>query len=338
MSRRARIFRRILLGSLLALLILIAATTWYGWRIIDMPGRSYNGPLPPLTSRQIELRDDLRRHVTTLAGDLGERSYRRPDALHAAADYIARNFREMDLHVTIQSVTDREVRMDNIIAQLPASAPDNQILIVGAHYDSVYASPGADDNASAVAALLEIARLCAGRQFPRTLRFVCFFNEEGYGSPIHGNRLYAAHCRQQNDNIVGMISLEMLGYYTDSPNSQRYPFPFSLFYPSTGNFIAFVGNSASRPFIHQSIAAFRANARFPSRGAAAPDWLPDAGRSDHAAFWAHGYPGLMVTDTANFRNPHYHRPTDTPETLDYDRLARVTTGLADMVQTLGMAR
>lgn len=149
-----------------------------------------------------------------------------------------------------------------------------------------------------------------------------------------GSLQFARLIDENGDHVIGMFSLEMLGYYSDEPGSQLYPPPFSLFYPGVGNFVAFVGNLDSRPWIRATINAFRQVARIPSEGMAAPSFVQDAGRSDHWAFWKAGIPALMITDTANFRNPNYHRPTDLPETLDYQRMALLTTGLAETLKIL----
>ena len=131
-----------------------------------------------------------------------------------------------------------------------------------------------------------------------------------------------------------MFSLETIGYYTDKPDTQSYPFPLSFFYPKTGNFVAFVANLSSRALLHEAIASFRRHAQFPSEGVAAPGLLPGVGWSDHWSFWKEGYPALMVTDTAPYRYPYYHTMQDTPDKVDYERLARVVTGLDGMLRDL----
>jgi len=201
--------------------------------------------------------------------------------------------------------------------------------VIGAHYDTTQRSPGADDNASGCAAILALARTFKDNPQPRTIRFVLFPNEElpTGGTSEMGSWIYAKKARASGDNITAMLSLEMLGYFTDAPNTQKYPSPLSAFYPTTGNFIAFVANYDNRALVKQSVRAFRAGAQFPSEGAALPNFIRDVGRSDHWGFWKEGYRALMVTDTANFRNPNYHGPNDTPDTLDYDSMARVVEGL-----------
>jgi len=149
-----------------------------------------------------------------------------------------------------------------------------------------------------------------------------------------GSRAYARRCRERKENVVAMLSLETIGCYSDEPGSQKYPFPFGLFYPSEGNFIAFVGNVSSRSFVRRCVATFREKAAFPSEGGALPGFVPGVGWSDHESFWENGYPGLMVTDTAPFRYAHYHRKADTPDQLDFERCARVVSGVEHVLRDL----
>ena len=306
------------------------------WFMTGMPGSSWSGPLPPLTEKQQLIHDNLKHHVATLAGRIGERNVWRPRSMEAAAGYIRTTFEEAGYVVNVQSFTSRGLSVNNLEAVLPGHGAADEIIVVGAHYDSVAGSPGADDNASGVAALLELARLLAGKTLPRSVRFVAFANEEApffYGDEMGSNR-YAARAQAQGERIEAMLSLETLGYYTEQPGSQRYPFPFSLFYPDTGNFIGFVGNFSSRALVRRAIGAFRAATSFPSEGVAAPSGMEGVHWSDHWSFWQAGYPAIMVTDTALFRYPHYHAATDTPEQLDYTGLARVTGGLAEVIGAL----
>jgi Zn-dependent M28 family amino/carboxypeptidase len=205
---------------------------------------------------------------------------------------------------------------------------------VGAHYDSREGTPGADDNASGTAALLSLARTFAGRAPERTVRFVFFTNEEYFRQDLMGSTVYAQRCRERNENIVAMLSLEMLGYFSDVAESQRYPAPLNLLFPSTGDFIGFVGNHRSRSLVHAAIASFRKTQAVPSVGVAAPEVVEGIGWSDQWSFWQQGYPGIMITDTGPFRNPNYHGRTDTPETLDYGKITRIVEGLEIVVRDL----
>ncbi len=301
-----------------------------------MPGKSYTGQLPALTDAQRSLRDELVRDVIKLASQIAERNIWNYQSLIAAADFLETSLAQAGCKVRRQNYQVQNKTCSNIEAEITAALHPEQIVIIGAHYDSVYDCPGANDNASAVAAALALARRFADKKPARTLRFVFFVNEEApfFQTDQMGSMVYAKSCREKAEQIIAMLSLETIGYYTDQPNSQKYPFPFNLVYPSTGNFLGFVSNLASRELLHTVIASFRRNCRFPSQGGAIPGIFPGINWSDHWSFWQQGYPAIMVTDTALFRYPYYHCPKDTPEKIDYDRLARVTSGLEAVIAGL----
>ena len=211
-----------------------------------------------------------------------------------------------------------------------------EIVLVGAHYDSVLGSPGANDNGSGVAALLEIAAMISDRSLPRTVRLAAFVNEEPpfFMTPLMGSRVYARRARRAGDRIIAMFSLETIGCYDHRPGSQRYPLPFTAFYPNTGNFIGFVSNLTSRKLLRRAISSFRSHTRFPSEGVAAPGWFTGIGWSDHWSFWKENYPAVMITDTALFRYSPYHTRFDTPEKISYADLARVVAGIQRVVTDL----
>jgi hypothetical protein len=334
-ARRVR--TPIRLGILLAALAATFAGG-YAW-MIGMPGKSHGGPLPPPTEGETALRDELRRSVESLAGEMGERNVFRPRALDAARDFVERALRQTGLKIRLDEVPAEGRICSNVEAEIEGASRKSEIVVVGGHYDSVLGSPGADDNATGAAAVLALARAFAGKRPERTLRFVAFVNEEPpyFQGGEMGSRVYARGCRARAERIVAMLSLETMGWYSTDPGSQRYPFPFRLLYPSTGDFIAFVGNVGSRSLVREVVGSFRRNARFPSQGAALPGFIPGVGWSDHASFWREGYPGVMVTDTAPFRYPHYHTREDTAEKVDYDRLARVVAGLERVVAELARA-
>lgn len=278
----------------------------------------------------------LRRHVERLAGEIGERSVRRPGTLDAAADYIRGEWTGQGHAVVEQRYRTHGIDCRNLEITLPGRGRAREIVLTGAHYDSVAGSPGADDNASGVAALLELGRLLRGGVTARTLRQVAFVNEEPpfffFGEM--GSKVYARAARARGDDIRLMLSLEMLGYYRDAPSSQRYPPLLKRFYPDRGDFIGFVSNLRSRRELKAAVAAFRQASDFPVQSLAAPAWLPGIAWSDQLSFWRAGYRALMATDTAYHRNPYYHTPMDTPEKLDYAAMARVVAGLSGMLTRL----
>ncbi len=307
------------------------------WFLTNMPGRSFRGELPPADDALKSLTAELRRDVAYLAEEIGERNVQnRPHELSVAADYIESEFVAAGYAVNPQEyeVDGRNCR--NLEVEIRGSTLPEEIVIVGAHYDTVVATAGANDNTSGVAAMLALARRFSGRTIHRTLRFVAFVNEEKpYAhTDVMGSRVYSRRCAERGEKVTAMLSLETIGYYDDTPGSQKYPRPFGLLYPSEGNFIAFVGNIKSRSLVRRVVAAFRRNEEFPSEGAALPAAVYGVGFSDHWSFWQEGYPALMVTDTAMFRYPHYHQPEDTTDKVDFDRLARVVRGLEKVVAAL----
>ena len=307
-----------------------------GVYMTNMPGRSHSEVLPPLSADEVALRDRLARHVWMLAGKIGERNLWRYQALEASADYIEKRFQVSGYTVASQDFVVEGNRVRNLEAELAGTVLPSEIVLVGAHYDSILGSPGANDNATGTAAVLEIARLLAGQKLARTLRFVTFVNEEPplFQTDAMGSRVYARRARERGEKIVAMLSLETIGHYSDAKGSQHYPFPFKFFYPSTANFLGFVGNIRARKLVRQSLQSFRHHVPFPSEGVAAPGWIMGIGWSDHWSFWKEGYPAIMVTDTALFRYAHYHSETDTPDKIDYARMARVAAGLARVVADL----
>ncbi len=305
------------------------------WMVV-MPGSTHQGAMPRLNQEQTLLMANLREHVRLLALEIGDRGLSQPLALETAARNIERIFASYADTVLTQSFPVNKQQARNIEIEWQGSTLPDEIVIVGAHYDSVEGCPGADDNASGCAALFELARLLHGQTFSRTLRFVAFVNEEPpyFESPHMGSRVYADRCQERGEQVVAMLSLETLGYYDPKPGSQQYPPPFGWLYPDTGDFIAFVADLGSRSLLRQVVGSFREAAAFPSEGVAAPGWIAGINWSDHASFSRVGYSAVMVTDTAPFRNPHYHQVSDLPATLDYARFARVVAGLRDVVRGL----
>jgi len=326
--------RRMLWGIciILCLLLLIIAVAW--WIMICMPGASYRGALPLADEHLRALESDLRSDVAGLAVEIGERNVgNRLRQLAQAANYIETRFIDAGYKVKRQGYEVFGHNCDNLEIEIVGTIKPEEIVIVGAHYDTALGTPGANDNTSGVAAMLALARIFSKVKIDRTLRFVAFVNEEPpfFQTEQMGSRVYARQCREKGENVVAMFSLETIGYYNDSPESQKYPPPFSFLYPSEGKFIGFIGNTTSRSLVRQTIATFRQTERFPSEGAAIPALIPGVGFSDHWSFWQEGYPALMVTDTAMFRYPYYHELEDTIDKIDFDRMARVVRGLGKVI-------
>jgi hypothetical protein len=294
--------------------------------------------LPAADPEILELRSRLHAHVRELAQTIGERRVGEGQSLAFARDVLVRALEPLERaglgQLSLESLGPEGLGAQNVLFEIPGREPE--IVLVGAHYDTAPGTRGANDNASGVASALELAHSLSRTQPKRTLRFVWFANEEPpfFQNPGMGSLHHAAGCAQRHERIHAMLALESLAYYSRAEKSQRYPGVLSLLYPTTGDFVAFVGNWSSGSLVRDSLEAFRSAEFFPSEGAALPAVIPGVGWSDHWSFWQHGYPAVMVTDTAIFRDPHYHQAEDTPEHLDFEALARVTRGLRHVIAAL----
>jgi hypothetical protein len=333
--------KRILFSALriaIAVLLVFAMLWWIGMR---MPGKKVMKSAR-LSPAEVALRDELKADVEKLAGEIGERNMWHYAKLNAAADFIQGEFSRAGLQPRRDSYEIDGRQCHNIEVEIAAQrgtavSTVSPILVIGAHYDSVIGAPGANDNGTGVAATLALARHFAGKPATATLRFVAFANEEPpfFQTPQMGSYVYASRCKKRGDRIFAMISLETIGYFSDAPGSQTYPsIGLGLFYPTVGNFVGLVGNVGSRKLVRRALSIFRETRKLPSEGAALPAFIPGVGWSDQWSFWQHGYPGIMITDTAPFRYPHYHRATDTPDKLDYDRFALVVSGMEKVIVDL----
>ncbi len=280
---------------------------------------------------------NIRTHVEALAGTIGERNVFRPAALHAAEDYIEAVWRQQGREVIRHEYDIDGARCSNLEVIQPGT--DADVLVVGAHYDSVPGSPGANDNGSGVAALLEIARLFAHATPVTSVRFVAFANEEPpfFGTTKQGSLVYAKAAKARGDNIKLMVALETMGYYSDAPGSQRYPPLLRYFFPGQGDFLALISDMRSLPATRHMARVFRDHADFPLEYAGLFRWVPGVAWSDHRSFWICGYRALMVTDTAFFRYPYYHSPEDTPDKLNFPKLAKATVGLFQCMSSIAKA-
>jgi len=328
---------RIMLIAAIFVLVLLAAIYGVIHYMTGVPGRSHRGPLPALTDEERALSATLKRHLEAIAAR--EHNIPHYDELERAARTIEATLTSYGYSVGRQefAVAGRTVRNIDAVIEPRAGIADPQVIVVGAHYDSVAGSPGANDNGSGVAAVLELARLLrdyngAGKR----IRLVLFVNEEPpyFKSDAMGSFRYAGALAARGERVVAMISLETIGHYSSAPGSQRYPAMFNLLYPDRGDFIAFVGTPSARPLVWQAIRSFRSHTAFPSIGGVAPAEVPGIDWSDHWSFTQHGFPAMMVTDTALFRYPHYHQPSDTPDKVDVDSLARVVKGMERVIRDL----
>lgn len=301
---------------------------------------------PPPPERISETSARLESTVRALSEKIGPRNKFNQGSMAAAETFIRQAFENMGYTPLALDFPFVEPGADpnlhpsqaiNFMVEIPGSTLPEEIVIVGAHYDTVYLSPGADDNTSGLAALLELAQRLRSFQPERTLRFVAFANEEQpyFMTESMGSMVYARSCREKNETITAMLALDGLGFYTSEPGSQSYMHsPLCLFYPDEGNFVAFLSDLESRELLFNTVRLFREGSTFPSEGMATVSWFPRLGNSDHGAFWKHGYPGILVTDTLALRNPHYHAKSDTWSTLDFKSMATVVNGLENVIKGL----
>lgn len=310
------------------------------WYCTSTPGASFSGSAPPLSKEQQQIATELERHVTALSVDIGERRATHEDSLQRAERYLQAELQPL---TSSQGITLRREAVQgapgdaaNLVLELPGkrAAP---LILIGAHYDSAPGgTPAANDNGSGSAAALVLAARLGRDAHILPIRVVLFANEEMpyFSAPTMGSLQHAQGCKRRREQLRAMFSLETMGYYSEAPGSQKYPAPLSSLYTDRGNFIGFVANLRSRALLHDALGRFRQHATVPSEGAALPEALPGVGWSDHWAFWQQGYPALMVTDTAVFRDPNYHQTSDTIDQLNFEKLSRVVDALHSVVLEL----
>jgi len=333
--------RKLLLIALLALVMLAAAVYGVVWYMTGVPGTAHRGPLPPLTAEEQALVPLLKRHITAIASrDHNVAAY---DELEKSARYIETTLASYGYTVNRQSFDaddlrggTRTVRNIEAVIEPREGGLATETLVVGAHYDSAIGAPGANDNGSGVAAVIELARLLGDLKgtTKRRIRLVLFVNEEMpyFRTQEMGSWQYAAALAARSERVAAMYSLETIGWYASEPGSQRYPFPLGLLFADRGDFLAFVGMLDARPLVRASIGSFRSHTQFPTIGGVAPAFIPGIDFSDHWAFAQHGFPAIMLTDTAPYRYPHYHTFRDTPDKVDNEKLARVVKGIERMIR------
>lgn len=314
--------KRIFRLSIKALIVfVIVQLTMFGWL-------SWSKNISMADIIRNDLSSSLRKHVQVLARDIGSRSMEQYDNLIKAQNYIHEQFVAYGYEVTFQSYTVLGKRFNNIIASKRGNLRYSKKIILGAHYDSCN-NPGADDNASGVAGLLEVAGALSLIHTNMDIVFVAFVNEEPpfFHTDQMGSRVYAHALKEERADIEVAVALEMIGYYSENPFSQRYPPILGMFYPNKANFIAVVGNGVSRSKAAKFLKLFKQHSFFPIEKTPSFDFIPCIDFSDHWSFWKEGFPAIMITDTAFFRNKNYHKSTDTCETLNYEYMAKVVEGL-----------
>jgi len=291
---------------------------------------------PVMTKRERLIQDNLARHVRMLSDQIGDRRTARYAQLRQAELYITGQMQTVGLRLETQEYIAGGFAVRNLFARIPGTDGYLPKWIVGAHYDTCD-NPGADDNASAVAGLIEAARLLVREKLRRSLEIVFFVNEEPpyFQTREMGSRVYLERAKENGKRIEGAIILEMIGYFDPKPGSQKYPVPLGRFLPDTGDFLAVVGNFQSRPLAETFARGFREGTDLKVIPFAEDlPWIEELTWSDHASFWREKIPAVMLTDTSFHRNPNYHTGRDTWDTLDYNSLRRAVLGLAAAIRTV----
>jgi Zn-dependent M28 family amino/carboxypeptidase len=305
----------------------------------NQPARSPGGSLGQTDVEPNRLRD----HVVALSETFYPRSYTHLANTEGVADYIKQHLEQSGAAVFSQSfdVTEpdkpagRIYTCQNVIGVFGAGK--GRRLVIGAHYDSFGATPGADDNASGVAGLLELARLFGHKSPDREIELVAYATEEPpfFRSQQMGSYFHAKMLADSGTTPAGVLILEMIGYFVDSPKSQRYPVPgMNLIYPTRGNYIAVVGNMSQTGFTGRVKSIMKGATPLPVYTLSGPTLLPGIDFSDHRNYWKFSFPAVMITDTAFYRNNHYHELEDTADTLDYNRMADVVRGVFAVAKVL----
>ncbi len=326
--------------SVICAVIVLATMAAFYWRVTWhlMPGQTFKGPLPGLSPEESASRDFLAGHLDMLSKEIGERNCKKYSALQKSADYITKQFEKFGYTPKFQEFDADGQKYKNIEVELPGTDPDLAKVIVGAHYDSAIGSPGANDNASGVACLLELARSLHGKQNARTIKIVALSNGEApfQNTENSGSYHYAQLAKSANAKIKGMLSLDEIGYYSDLPNSEKLPVNIFSYYPAEGNFVMAVADAQSANLCRSMVGEFRAHTKFPIEGIVCQTSKNPEGMIgfDHCQFWNAGFPAVMLTDTGSDRYPNVHNQLDNFSQIDTDKLSRVAVGLRSVVSSL----
>ncbi len=326
-----------MIASILLVIILIAAYLIYSIvKIRFAPTVVMPGPESAVSGESRQLYS----HVEHLSVRIGSRSIYEYSKLEETKRYIVSCLESFGYTPELQKYSHDGQVFSNIIVSMAGKTRPDEIVIVGAHYDTVFGTPGADDNASAVAMLLEMSRLLKGFSPGRTIRLVFFVLEEppSFMTEHMGSYVYAKEAKAKNENIKAMICLEMIGYYFDKKGGQTFPLPLmNLLFSTTPDFIAVVGNLKSRGLVNSVRSSLKNSSNIPVETLSTISFVPGVDFSDHRSFWKMGYPAVMITDTAFYRNPNYHTERDTIDTLDFNRMTELLKGLLQVACDLSIS-
>lgn len=322
--------RKILVVTIALAVLAAGAAAGYAWYSLTQPFVSASETAAPAGQTASAAR--LEKLVRKLSTDFADRTFDNEARLEGAAAYLESQLAGLGLKVESQRFTAEGRPYRNLVVKLGPDTPE--VMVVGAHYDVAGEQPGADDNASGVAGLLELARLLKGQSFRQRVDLVVYTNEEPpfFRTPHMGSAVHARSLVQSGKRASLMLSLECIGYFSDAPGSQEHPVRLlNAIYPTTGNFISLVGFYQDGDVARQVKAAMKSASDLPVYSINAPGFVVGIDFSDHLNYWNEGFVGMMVTDTAFYRNKAYHTPEDTADRLDYGRMAKVVDGVRAVV-------
>jgi Peptidase family M28 len=326
---QSRRVRRVLLALVFLFIAFLPFSYWY---MMKCEGNWKGEPFEKkMKTELIEIRKGMKSDIEYLQ-ELGPRNSENDKSykqLHQCEEWIRQKWESQGYAVKKHTFSIKEKEYSNLEIEIKGRTLPSEIIIISAQYDTLPDSPGANNNGSGVAILFQLSELFRKHTPDRTLRLLNFVNEEDpfFGTEMMGSYQYAKNCRERGEDIRVMLSLDALGIYTDRPGSQKYPFPFSLFYPRRGNFLAFIGDFSSRKYMVETTKGFKKGSSFPIEAGVVPKWVEGAGWSDHQSFWKFDYPGIMVTDTGGFRSSSHTTKEDTMKKLNFEAMSRIVIGM-----------
>jgi hypothetical protein len=317
------------------LVILILALLYYGsWYMTQCSAEWEGTTIEEKKNIDLaEIQNELISDVKFLSETIGPRNFIYYDQLNLCREWIKNKWQTQGFEVTEQTFEMDGREYANLEVEVQGIKSPEEIIILSNQYDTLPDSPGANNNAGGVAVIFQLTKLLKDFVSDKTLRFVAFTNEEDpiFGTEQMGSYYYAQRSAEKNENIIIMLSLDAIGYYTNEPGSQRLPWPFSIFYPDNGNFLAFIGDFSSREYMEAVTKGFKKGSSFPIEAGVVPQWIEGASWSDHQSFWIFGYPAIMVTDTGGFRSPYHTTTADTMDKMDFEALARIVLGMYGVI-------
>ena len=326
---QSRKVKRVLLVLVLLIIVFLLFSYWY---MMKCEGNWRGEPLEKKMKMElIEIKKGMESDIEYLQklGPRNSENEKTYNQLRQCEEWIRQRWESQGYVVKKHTFSIREKEYSNLEIEIKGRTLPSEIIIISAQYDTLPDSPGANNNGSGIAILFQLSQLLRKRTPDRTLRLLNFVNEEDpfFGTEMMGSFQYAKKCRRQGEDIRVMLSLDALGVYKNEPGSQRLPFPFSIFYPDRGNFLAFIGNLQSRKYVKEVTKGFKKGSSFQIQAGVAPEWAKGGAWSDHSSFWKFGYPGIMVTDTGGFRSAYHTTKEDTMERLNFEAMSRIVIGM-----------